>query len=99
MSQLQNISEMIDVIHPDMMTAIQEMTLRVNKSDAVKIDSKGNVKNIGELFQILSGEVFKDSKIVNGMQKMSSEIMQAVKDNSIPQPPSFVNILNKVDKI
>ncbi len=96
LNQLQNISELIENIPVDMMTAIQDMTLRVNQQH-VKVDEKGMPENMGELFKILSGEVFNDGKIFEGMQSMSAKLVETLNQNQMPLPPGYSKILEKAN--
>jgi len=97
LSQLQNLSELIDSIPTELMSSIQNMTLRVNNNNTVKLDENGNPADIGDLFQTLAGEVFKDPQIFAGMQKMSSSLMGAMADSQLPEAPGYSNILKKAN--
>lgn len=95
LNRLQEISDMIESINPSMMTAIQNMTLRVNQTKPAKLDEQGKVDNLGELFQTLSTEVFSDQTILNGMKEMSADLTKATQESKIPTAPSFLNIMRK----
>jgi hypothetical protein len=80
-----------------MMTAIQNMTMKVGGSMQPTMDEKGKISNPMAMMSTLTKEVFNDPAIVRGMTQMSNQLIKAMSESQLPTPPSYDKIMRKAE--
>lgn len=94
LSHIQMLCEMVENIEPELMTSVQNMSIRFTQGGFVKQGENG-IQNMPQVIGQLANEIFKDQGILKGMTKTMHKMNKVIEENAIPTAPSYDNLEQK----